>query len=93
MNWKQALEGMTPYKPGRSIEEVKETLWTERSCEACVKRKSLWLSPSVKAIFCNNMHDSIMKFIRMVTQVHYVVRLRLNMVSVEDRLVVWKWFR
>ena len=29
MHWKKVLEGMTPYKPGRSIEEVKEHLWLE----------------------------------------------------------------
>lgn len=54
MNWKQALEGMTPYKPGRSIEEVTRLYGLKEVVKLASNENPYGCSPTVKEFIATN---------------------------------------
>ena len=48
MNWKKALDGMTPYKPGRSIEEVTRLYGLKEVVKLASNENPYGCAPSVK---------------------------------------------
>lgn len=48
MRWRKALEGMTPYTPGRSIEEVKELYGLDEVVKLASNENPYGVSPAVK---------------------------------------------
>ena len=48
MRWKKALIGMTPYKPGKSIEEVKEIYGLDEVVKLASNENPYGTAPAVK---------------------------------------------
>lgn len=53
MNWKKALDSMTPYKPGRSIEEVTRLYGLEEVVKLASNENPYGCAPSVKEFIAN----------------------------------------
>ena len=63
MRWRKALKGMSPYTPGRSIEEVKELYGLEEVVKLASNENPYGTVPSVKAYLATER--SILKYIQM----------------------------